>query len=173
VTEKISAEQRSRIMSRVRTRGTALELAVRKALFAAGFRYRLHPKNLPGRPDIVLPRYRNAIFVHGCFWPGHSCLRGRRPQSHAAFWSEKIDRNMARDQSVITAIELAGWTPKVIWQCDLETGVKELIRSLHRRDRLTKRASIAMRRYPVKKCAISFRGGGSSWPSKCGLRRQE
>jgi DNA mismatch endonuclease (patch repair protein) len=143
--DKISAQQRSRIMSRVRTRGTAPELAVRKALFAAGFRYRLHPKSLPGRPDIVLPRYRVAVFVNGCFWHGHSCRRGARPQSHVNFWSEKIARNMARDHAALAAIKAAGWKPKVIWQCKLDAGVGQLMRFLHRRREAGKR-SIAVRR---------------------------
>ena len=144
--EKLSPEQRSQIMSRVRTRGTTLELAVRKVLFAAGFRYRLHPKSLPGRPDIVLPRYRVAVFVNGCFWHGHSCRRGARPQSHVDFWSRKIDRNRARDKAALAAMKAAGWTPKVIWQCRLDTGTAQLIRLLHRRARGADKPSRAVRR---------------------------
>jgi DNA mismatch endonuclease, patch repair protein len=161
MSDKISAEQRSRIMSQVRTRGTALELAVRRALFAAGFRYRLHPKNLPGSPDIVLPRYRIAVFVHGCFWHGHSCPRGRRPQSHVDFWSEKLDRNMARDRAAIAAIKSAGWRPKVIWQCKLNAGIDEA-----QAQSPVAEASVPAKRYakaiPVKRYGNTIRSSKKS-----------
>lgn len=148
-------------MSRVRNRDTAPEKIVRKALFAAGFRYRLHSKHLPGCPDIVLPRYRVAVFVHGCFWHGHHCPRGRRPASNTAFWSEKIDRNIARDQATLAAIKQAGWKAKVIWQCDLERGTLRVIRDLHRLAPPAPVPLIAVRRYPAKKRA---KRGGTALP---------
>ena len=82
-------------MAAVRGRDTGPELQVRKALFAAGYRYRLYAKELPGKPDLVLPRYRLAIFVHGCFWHGHTCSRGKRPGSNVSFWDAKLDANRA------------------------------------------------------------------------------
>lgn len=86
------------MMAAVRRADTAPELYVRRELFAAGFRYRLNARKLPGRPDIVLPRYKTVVFVHGCFWHGHACARGKRPQSNAEFWNAKIDGNMRRDR---------------------------------------------------------------------------
>jgi DNA mismatch endonuclease (patch repair protein) len=115
VADKVSASIRSRMMSAVRNRDTAPERAVRAALFAAGYRYRLHRKDLPGSPDIVLPRYRIAVFVHGCFWHGHDCRRGRRPTSNTDFWNVKLDRNIARDRERRTALESLGWTVVTIW----------------------------------------------------------
>lgn len=126
-------------MARIGGRDTAPEISVRKALHAAGYRFRLHRKDLPGRPDVVLPRYRVAVFVHGCFWHGHSCPRGRRPASNAAFWQKKIDGNIARDRKAVAAIEAAGWQAKIVWQCTLEEDVAALIGLLQRRK--TRRAS--------------------------------
>ena len=159
--DRLSPEQRSRNMSRVRNRDTAPEKIVRKALFAAGFRYRLHLKNLPGCPDIVLRRYRVAIFVHGCFWHGHTCRRGRRPTSNAMFWSEKIDRNIARDQVTIAAIKSEGWKAQIIWQCDLEHGTGRLIRLLQRLARWAPPPLKAVSRYSAKNRA---RRGGTALP---------
>lgn len=159
--DKVSPEQRSLNMSRVRNRDTAPEKFVRKALFAAGFRYRLHSKHLPGRPDIVLRRYRVAILVHGCFWHGHTCPRGRRPNSNTAFWSEKIDRNTARDRAIVAAIKNEGWKVKVVWQCDLERGTERLIRSLQRLARRAPTPPMAVSKYSAKKRA---RRGGTALP---------
>jgi DNA mismatch endonuclease (patch repair protein) len=131
--DRITPEQRSRNMARVRGKDTQPELRVRRALFARGFRFRLHRKDLPGRPDIILPRYRVGVFVHGCFWHGHSCPRGRRPSSNAQFWQQKIERNMERDRRAVPELEAAGWTVKTIWQCSLDEGIEELIALLQRR----------------------------------------
>jgi len=131
--DRITRGQRSRNMARVGSKNTQPEMIVRRALFARGFRYRLHRKDLPGRPDIVLPRYRVSVFVHGCFWHGHSCPRGRRPSSNVDFWQEKIERNMARDRQAVADIEAAGWTARVIWQCRLADGIAELVDLLQRR----------------------------------------
>jgi DNA mismatch endonuclease, patch repair protein len=98
MTDRVSLEQRSRMMAAVRGADTSPELYVRKKLFAEGFRYRLYAKELVGKPDIVLPRFRLAVFVHGCFWHGHSCSRGKRPTSNVEFWNVKIDGNMRRDR---------------------------------------------------------------------------
>ena len=117
-----SAEQeralRSRIMSAVRHEGTAPELAVRSRLHRMGLRFRLHAQ-LPGRPDIVLPRHRWAIFVHGCFWHRHhGCSLASMPSSNVAFWRDKFDRNIARDARVVRELRSLGWRVSVIWECE-------------------------------------------------------
>jgi DNA mismatch endonuclease (patch repair protein) len=131
--DTLSSPERSKLMSRVRNKNTGPELEVRRALHAAGFRFRLHGTDLPGRPDIVLPRYRTAVFVHGCFWHGHACRRGALPQDNAEFWSEKIDRNRARDAAAREALALAGWSVETIWQCELKQGLKPLFERLRQR----------------------------------------
>jgi DNA mismatch endonuclease (patch repair protein) len=114
------------MMAAVRGKNTGPERAVRTALFAAGYRYRLHRGDLPGRPDIVFTRFRVAVFVHGCFWHGHDCPRGRRPTSNTAFWNPKLDRNAARDALNRQSLEDAGWTVIVIWECQVEEGIRRL-----------------------------------------------
>ena len=111
--------ERSLLMARVRSRDTAPEVAVRRAIHARGFRFRLHPRMLPGRPDIVLPAHRLAVFVHGCFWHGcPACDRGlRRPKTNAAFWDAKLAENRARDARTIAALKAMGWRVAVIWEC--------------------------------------------------------
>lgn len=132
MTDHVDATTRSRIMSRIRSKNTAPELTVRRALHAAGFRFRLHPKELPGKPDIVLPRYRLAVLVHGCFWHGHHCL-GRRPRSNEGYWEAKIRKNQNRDVTQVRALEEAGWECRVIWACELSQGVADLLRELQQR----------------------------------------
>jgi DNA mismatch endonuclease (patch repair protein) len=118
------------MMAAVRGADTLPELYVRKKLFAEGFRYRLHAKELVGKPDIVLPRFRILVFVHGCFWHGHSCPRGRRPTSNVDFWNAKIDGNVRRDHHNRLALKAAGWSPVVIWECRLKTATETLLRRL-------------------------------------------
>lgn len=121
-------------MSRVRTKDTRPEMVVRRAIYAAGLRYRLQRKDLPGRPDIVLPSLRVAIFVHGCFWHSHSCAKGRgRPQTNVDFWAEKLSRNAMRDAAAQAALTDAGWTVKVIWECELDESLTDLVSDLTRR----------------------------------------
>lgn len=117
-------------MSAVRGKDTFPELFVRRKLHASGFRYRLHARNLPGKPDMVLTRYRTVVFVHGCFWHGHSCARGKRPSSNTKFWNTKIDATIQRDKSNQRKLKAAGWTPIIIWECRLEAGTDKLIRRL-------------------------------------------
>mgnify|MGYP001607356504 FL=1 len=120
-TDIFSGEKRSEIMRAVKAKDTAPELALRKALFARGFRYRVNVKDLPGKPDIVLPKYRAIIFVHGCFWHGHGCARGkRRPKTNAEYWRSKIARNKKRDSDAIAALRRHGWSVKISWECDLK-----------------------------------------------------
>lgn len=112
---------RSRIMASIRCKDTAPELAVRRALHAAGFRFRLHPASLPGRPDIVLPRHHAAIFVHGCFWHRHiGCSRSGLPKTNRAWWAAKLRRNRLRDRRSQRELKGLGWRVFVIWECELE-----------------------------------------------------
>jgi len=106
-------------MKSVRTENTGPELTVRRILFGMGYRYRLHRVDLPGRPDIVLPKYRTVILVHGCFWHGHRCRYGRLPKSNVSYWEKKIALNRERDRVVRTALMRDGWTVHEIWQCQL------------------------------------------------------
>ncbi len=116
-------------MSGIRGRHTMPELAVRKALFAAGFRYRLHSKNLPGRPDIALPKWHCAVFVHGCFWHRHpGCKFAYTPKSNVRFWLKKFNENVQRDKSTGAALRKAGWRVLIIWECQTnDRSLKKLI----------------------------------------------
>lgn len=114
-----SPEQRRRIMQAVKTKNTGPELLLRRALFAAGYRFRLHRKDLPGRPDIVFPGRRKAIFVHGCFWHGHNCTKGRASKSRTEYWGPKLEANKARDAKNLRDLEAIGWEAVVVWQCEL------------------------------------------------------
>jgi len=106
-------------MSRIRGKDTKIEVLVRKALHARGFRYRLGGAGLPGRPDIVLPKYRTAIFVHGCFWHGHACHLFRLPKTRPDFWKGKIDGNRQRDLRNEHGLSLLEWHTEIVWECEL------------------------------------------------------
>lgn len=113
-------ELRSRTMRAVRSKNTKPELIVRRLVHAMGFRFRLHRKDLPGSPDLVFPGRRKVIFVHGCFWHGHDCARGaRQPKTNAEYWIAKITRNRKRDNETYRLLSEAGWTPCIIWECEL------------------------------------------------------
>jgi DNA mismatch endonuclease (patch repair protein) len=115
-------ELRSRTMRAVKSKDTKPEIAVRKIVHALGFRFRLHRTDLPGSPDLVLPSKRKAIFVHGCFWHGHTCARGsRKPRANADYWAVKIRRNIERDARVRAGLKNLGWKTLVIWECELKT----------------------------------------------------
>jgi DNA mismatch endonuclease (patch repair protein) len=121
VTDVFDAVKRSAVMRRVKGRDTGPEKAVRRLLTALGARYRLHRKDLPGKPDIVMPGRQLAIFVHGCFWHGHDCARGARvPKANRDYWLGKVARNRARDAASLTALEAAGWRIETVWECDLK-----------------------------------------------------
>ena len=121
MTDVYSSEKRSAVMRRVKGRDTAPELKVRKALTRLGARYRLHRKDLPGNPDIVMPGRRLALFVHGCFWHGHDCARGARvPKQNRDYWVAKIGRNVARDVESRAALADLGWRVETIWECELK-----------------------------------------------------
>ena len=124
----LTREGRSALMSRVRSRNTSAELSVRRAVWAAGFRYRLNVRELPGQPDLVFPRYNTAAFVQGCFWHCHDCRKGRsRPTSNQAFWNRKLDRNVARDTTNQARLRELGWTVFLIWECLLGEGTNVLL----------------------------------------------
>ncbi len=116
--------KRSEIMSKIRHENTTPELIVRKYLFSQGFRYRTNVRSLPGTPDIVLKKYKTAIFIHGCFWHGHSCRAGHKPRSNTVYWIPKIETNMARDARKIKELSSIGWRVIVIWQCEINTIAK-------------------------------------------------
>lgn len=121
-TDIFDPEKRSSIMRAVKSKNTKPELALRKALHALGYRYRLNVKALPGKPDLVFPRYKTVIFMHGCFWHGHQCKRGdRTPKTNRAYWSEKIARNKARDKKNAAALTALGWRVITVWECELKT----------------------------------------------------
>jgi DNA mismatch endonuclease (patch repair protein) len=115
------AEQRSAVMRAVRSKGTKPELKVRGMLHRAGYRYRLHRKDLPGNPDIVFPGRRAAIFIHGCFWHQHpSCRHADRPSSNNEYWTKKLNRNVERDKRNTAALLASGWKVLVLWECELK-----------------------------------------------------
>lgn len=115
----ISPERRSALMARIRGRDTKIELEVRKGLHALGFRYRLGGAGLPGRPDIVLPKYRTVVFVHGCFWHQHDCHLFRLPKTRTEFWKNKVDANRVRDVRVAYELEAREWHVETVWECEL------------------------------------------------------
>lgn len=111
--------ERRRNMQAVRSSDTKPEMAVRKLLHRLGYRFRLRRSDLPGKPDIVLPRYRLAVFVHGCFWHRHNCRRATTPKTRTEFWEAKLSKNVARDARVMDALHELGWLTVVIWQCEI------------------------------------------------------
>lgn len=120
--DTISQEKRSRIMSAVHSKNTLAELLVRRYLWSHGIRYRIHRKDLPGKPDIAMPRYKLAVFIHGCFWHGHDeCMRGRLPKSRLEYWKPKIEANRSRDRKIEEELNQKGWQQLVIWECQLRT----------------------------------------------------
>jgi DNA mismatch endonuclease (patch repair protein) len=126
-----SPEVRRRTMQAVKSKDTAPELLVRSLAHRMGYRFRLHRKDLPGKPDLVFPGRRKAIFVHGCFWHGHDCPRGARvPKSNRDYWTKKIARNKERDREACAALAHSGWTYLIVWECNLrnEKGLKAQVR---------------------------------------------
>lgn len=120
MTDTVTPEKRSLMMSGIRGKDTKPEILIRKALFARGWRYRLHDKRLPGKPDLVFPRLRAVVFVDGCFWHGHTCHLFRLPSSRVDFWTEKIARNRQRDVEVRKALDGLGWRHLTVWECALK-----------------------------------------------------
>jgi DNA mismatch endonuclease (patch repair protein) len=131
-----SPEERSRVMARVTSENTTPELQVRRLLHAMGYRFRLHRGDLPGKPDVVLPKYRTALFVHGCFWHRHpGCKRATTPASNREYWLPKFERTVARDRANQQKLRNLGWRPLVVWECELKEPdalVERLVTELER-----------------------------------------
>ena len=124
--DKLTEEQRHRVMAAIRAKNTKPEIIVRKYLWACGFRYRLNHPRLPGKPDIVLRKYRTCVFVNGCFWHGHEgCKQFVMPKSNTEFWKKKITRNQERDAEVQRKLLQMGWYSITIWECQLKPSVRE------------------------------------------------
>ena len=116
----VSPSTRSRMMSGIGSRNTIPELAVRKGLHARGFRYCLHNKKLPGKPDLVFPKFKSVVFVNGCFWHGHDCHLFKWPLSRAEFWRQKIEGNKKRDRQTVEILEKLGWRVLTVWECAIK-----------------------------------------------------
>ena len=116
----MSSEKRSALMARIHGKDTGPEMIVRRLLHSLGYRFRLHSRDLPGRPDIVFRSRRVAVFVHGCFWHRHDCGLAYMPKTRLQFWREKFDRNVKRDQEVKKKLKAAGWRVTIVWECELE-----------------------------------------------------
>ncbi len=125
MTDVVDAATRSRMMSGIRGKDTSPELLIRKALHARGFRYRVHAKNLPGKPDLLLPKYKAVVFIHGCFWHGHGCRYFKIPQTRPEFWLEKIEKNRNRDALQESTLKVMGWRVLIVWECAVRTMKKE------------------------------------------------
>lgn len=121
--DKLSPERRSENMRRIRSKDSAPEKQVRQLLHGSGYRYRLHDKSLPGKPDIVFKGRRKIIFVHGCFWHQHeaaSCLDGRPPKSNTGYWHSKLERNVKRDAQHVEQLQASGWSVLTVWECEVK-----------------------------------------------------
>ena len=130
VIHKVS-EQRSRNMSAIKSKNTKPEITLRKLLHSMGYRFRLHRKDLPGSPDIVLPKYKTVIFVHGCFWHRHeNCKYATTPKTRKEFWEKKFRENINRDNLNQANLSLKGWKIIIIWECQLKGDIKKLLREL-------------------------------------------
>ncbi len=127
VTDTLTTKERSQLMAKIRGKNTGPELAVRSLLHRAGYRFRIHVRDLPGTPDIVLPRYRAVVFVHGCFWHRHrGCKTAATPKSHRKFWAEKFARNVANDQKHRRRLRNLGWRVITVWECQLKRSERVL-----------------------------------------------
>ena len=120
MTDIFSTEKRSDVMSKIKSKNTKPEKVVRSLLFSLGYRFRLHVKDLPGKPDIVLPKYKTVVLVNGCFWHGHeNCKDAGIPKTNSNFWYDKISKNKERDKRVSNELEQAGWKVLVVWECQI------------------------------------------------------
>jgi DNA mismatch endonuclease (patch repair protein) len=128
-----SKGKRSEVMRKIRSKNTKPEVTLRKSLFAKGYRYKIHDKILPGKPDIVFPKYKLAVFVHGCFWHFHQdCSEGKIPKSNSEFWQEKLVKNVERDKKHEADLVLKGWTVIVVWECEIERHLDNIILELEK-----------------------------------------
>lgn len=123
MTDIFDKVKRSEIMSKISGKDTKPEVLIRKKLFSKGFRFRKNVKTLPGKPDIVLPKYKTTIFVNGCFWHGHGCKKSKLPKTRTDFWKEKINNNLLRDQKNLENLKNDGWQVIIIWQCEISNNL--------------------------------------------------
>lgn len=142
--DHVSKEKRSEIMKRIRGKDTAPELIVRKLIYSLGYRYRLHGKKLPGKPDLVFAGRKKVIFVHGCFWHGHSCKKGKPPKSNLNYWLPKLRENQARDARNQELLSSMGWQSLVIWQCEISdaNNLKRVVTNFLKRNFVNSRIHI-------------------------------
>lgn len=125
-----STKKRSQIMSKISGKNTKPEINIRKIAHSLGYRFRLHKKDLPGKPDIVFRKYKKVIFVNGCFWHGHkNCKRSKLPTTNSKFWKDKIEGNKKKDRSNYIRLKKLGWNYLIIWQCKIKTADKEKIKN--------------------------------------------
>jgi DNA mismatch endonuclease (patch repair protein) len=139
--DTLTPEQRSALMAKIRGRDTLPERLVRSALHALGYRYSLHCRGLPGKPDLVFPRLNKVLFVHGCYWHGHNCKYGRRQsKSNVGYWAEKIDANRRRDRRVERALRAAGWSVGTVWECRIKnrTWLATAVRFLNKKQTIAR-----------------------------------
>jgi DNA mismatch endonuclease (patch repair protein) len=126
-----SKQKRSEVMSKIRGKNTKPEMILRSQLFRQGFRFRVHQKDLPGKPDIVLAKYKTVIFVHGCFWHYHKdCREGRIPSTNSKFWREKLLKNVEKDEKHIEVLKETGWKVIVVWECEIEKYLEQTLEKL-------------------------------------------
>jgi len=126
--DQITSEKRSWVMSRVKGRNTTPERIVRSLLHKNGYRFRLHKKDLPGNPDIVLAKYKSVIFIHGCFWHQHKgCKKAKIPEQNRSYWTKKFGRNKKRDEKALKKLNENGWKVLIIWECEIKKGEQFLI----------------------------------------------
>jgi DNA mismatch endonuclease (patch repair protein) len=116
----MTPQERSALMSRIRSKDTKPEMTVRKLVFSMGYRYRLHKRDLPGKPDLVFSGKKKVIFVHGCFWHAHSCKRGFSPKTNAEFWAKKLGANRLRDAYNVYRLHEMGWKALTVWECEID-----------------------------------------------------
>jgi DNA mismatch endonuclease (patch repair protein) len=129
--DTFSPQQRSEIMRRVRSQDTKPEMIVRRLVHRRGFRYRLHAKELPGRPDLVFPKRRKIVFVHGCYWHAHRCPASALPETHRDYWEAKLRRNAERDKRTVRQLRKAGWAVLTIWECQTRNRERLASRLIH------------------------------------------
>lgn len=123
-----SKQKRSEVMSKIRGENTKPEMILRSELFKNGFRFKIHNKDLPGKPDLVLPKYKTVIFVHGCFWHYHkNCSEGRIPDSNSMYWQEKLLKNIRRDQVNKKKLQNLGWKVLTYWECEIEKDINKIV----------------------------------------------
>jgi DNA mismatch endonuclease (patch repair protein) len=121
MTDVYSKDKRSWVMSRIKSQDTGPEIKIRSLVHRLGYRFRLHRKDLPGKPDLVFPARRKIIFVHGCFWHGHSCRKGQHmPETSTDYWRGKIEKTITRDRETVKALHAAGWQTLIIWECEIK-----------------------------------------------------